>query len=65
MKTFAQLREKKESKEVLFSKRVNRATVTVKQDKKGFAAFIDGDKLDTFKTQKEAESAGIAFAKEL
>jgi hypothetical protein len=32
--------------------------------KKVFSVYIDGDKLDTFKNQKEAEKAGIEFAKE-
>ena len=48
----------------VFDKKVNRHTVMVHKDNKGFSVYIDGDKLDTFKNQKEAEKAGIAFAKE-
>ncbi len=40
------------------------ANMMIHKNKGKFDVFIDGDKLDTFKTQKEAEKAGIAFAKE-
>jgi len=49
----------------VFSKKVNRHSVMVHQDKKGFSVYIDGDKLDTYKTQKEAERMGVTFAKEM
>jgi hypothetical protein len=65
MKTFQQIREKKmPAGEHVFDKKINGHTVMVHKDKKGFSVYIDGDKLDTFKSQKEAEKAGIAFAKE-
>jgi hypothetical protein len=65
MKTFQQIREKKmPAGQHVFDKKVNRHTVMVHKDNKGFSVYIDGDKLDTFKSQKEAEKAGIAFAKE-
>jgi len=65
MKTFQQIREKKmPAGKHVFDKKVNKHSVMVHQDKKGFSVYIDGDKLDTFKNQKEAEKAGIAFAKE-
>lgn len=65
MKTFQQIREKKmPAGQHVFDKKVNRHSVMVHKDNKGFSVYIDGDKLDTFKSQKEAEKAGIAFAKE-
>ncbi len=49
----------------VFDTKVNRHKVMVHKNKQGkFDVYIDGDKLDTFKTQKEAEKAGTAFAKE-
>ena len=48
----------------VFQKKINKHTVMIHQDKKGFSVYIDGDKLDTFKSQKEAEKAGVTFAKE-
>ena len=65
MKTFQQIREKKmPAGQHVFDKKVNRHSVMVHKDNRGFSVYIDGDKLDTFKSQKEAEKAGIAFAKE-
>jgi predicted transcriptional regulator len=49
----------------VFSKKVNKTTVMVHQDKKGFTVYIDGEKLDTYRSQKEAEKMGVAFAKEM
>ena len=50
--------------EHVFDKKVNRHTIMVHKEKGKFTTYIDGDKLDTFRSQKEAEKAGIAFAKE-
>lgn len=49
----------------MFSKRINKASVVVYKNKNKFDVYIDGDKLDTFKSQAEAEIAGESFAKEL
>jgi len=49
----------------VFSKKVNKVNVMVHKDTKGFTAYIDGDKLDTYRSQKEAEKMGVAFAKEM
>lgn len=67
MKSFAQLREaKKEPKgDKVFSKKVGKVKVTVYQEGKGFCAYIDGDKLDTYRSQKEAERMAVEFAKEI
>jgi hypothetical protein len=68
MKTFKSIREKKKGMPAgqhVFDKKVNRHSVMVHKDNKGFSVYIDGDKLDTFKNQREAEKAGIEFAKEM
>jgi len=48
----------------VFSKRVNKHSVSVFKDNKGFAVFVDGDKLDVYKSQRDAEKSAVAFAKE-
>jgi len=67
MKSFKQIRESKKmpAGEHVYSKKVNKHTVMVHKDKKGFAVYIDGEKLDTYKSQKEAEKMGTSFAKEM
>ena len=70
MKTFKDIREAKSkggmpSGEHVFGKKVNKHSVMVHKDNKGFTVYIDGDKLDTYKSQKEAEKMGVEFAKEM
>ena len=67
MKTFKSIREKKKMLpgDHVFSKKINKHTVMVHKDKKGFTTYIDGDKLDSYRSQKEAENMGVAFAKEM
>ena len=67
MKSFTDIRENKKSStgDQVFSKRVNKHMVMIRQDTKGFSVFIDGDKLDTYRTQREAEKMGVTFAKEM
>jgi hypothetical protein len=67
MKTFAQIREAKAMPkgDHVFDKLVGKVKVMIHKDTKGFTVYIDGDKLDTYKSQKEAEKVGIAFAKEM
>ena len=49
----------------VFDQRVGKVKVMIHKDTKGFTVYIDGDKLDTYRSQKEAEKVGIAFAKEM
>jgi len=69
MITYKQLKEAVKKKmppgEHVFSKRVNKANVMVHKDKKGFVVYIDGEKLDTYRSQREAEKMGVQFAKEM
>jgi len=69
MKTFKNLRESAKKKmppgDHVSSKKVGKVNVMVHKDTKGFVVYIDGEKLDTYKSQKEAEKMGVAFAKEM
>jgi len=66
MKTFQQIREAKSPKgEVVFDKKIQKVPVKIVKDKKGFTAYVDGDMLDTFRNQKEAEKAAETIIKEL
>ena len=67
MKSFKNIREAKSMPvgDHVFSKKINKHTVMIHKDKKGFSVYIDGDKLDTYRSQKEAEKMGLAFAKEM
>lgn len=68
MKTFSEIREatKPKSKgKVVLNKKMNRVPVRIEQDAKGFHVYVDGDFLDTFKTQKEAENTAQTVVKEL
>jgi predicted transcriptional regulator len=40
---------------VVLDKKINRIPVKISKDKNGFVAYIDGDRLDAYKTQREAE----------
>ena len=58
MKTFRQLREKlnrQPSGQMVFNKKMDRIPVSIHKEKSGFVVYIDGDRLDAYKTQKEAE----------
>mgnify|MGYP003626952467 CR=1 FL=1 len=69
MKTFKFLKEAIKKKmpagEHVFSKKVEKTRVMVHKDIKGFTVYIDGEKLDTYRSQKEAEKMGVQFAKEM
>lgn len=66
MKSFKQIRERKTVKGTpVSSKRINRHNVSVVKDNNKFVVYIDKEKLDTYRSQKEAEKMGAAFAKEM
>lgn len=66
MKTFSQIREAVKPKgKTVFNKKIDRVPVKIVQDSKGFVLYIDGDMLDTFKSQKEAEKTAQTVVKEL
>jgi len=69
MKTFAELREAANPKtfggQKVFSKKMGKYPVVINKDKKGYSAFIDGDFLDTFKTESDAMKGIEAMLKAL
>jgi hypothetical protein len=66
MKQFSQIREaKKISGEVVFDKKIKRLPVKIVKDKKGFTAYVDGDRLDTFRSEKDAKKGIDMIIKEL
>ena len=63
MKNFSDIREAYAKKPV-FSKKIGKVKMTIVKEPKGFCVYIDGDKLDVYKSQKEAEKAGMTFLKQ-
>ena len=67
MKTFTQLRElagRKPSGQMVFNKKIKGVKAVIHKEKTGFVAYIDGDRLDVYKSQKEAEKAITEFMKQ-
>ena len=48
----------------VFSKKVDGIDVEVVKDGPKFVAYIDGDKLDAYSSQKEAEKMALQFLKQ-
>lgn len=66
MKTFKQLREKLDrhpSGEMVFNKKIGRIPVMIHKEKAGFVVYVDNDRLDAYKTQREAEKMAKQFVK--
>lgn len=68
MQTFSELREAMKKGmppgQHVFDKKVKGIMVMVHKEKGKFVTYVDGDKLDTYRTQKEAEKAGMEFVKQ-
>ena len=67
MKTFIELRELTGRKAIgrkVFSKRINRIPMDIHNEMGKFVVYIDGDRLDVYKSQREAEKAGMMFMKQ-
>ena len=65
MKSFSELREAKMPKgKHVFGKKVKGISVMVHQDGNKFVAYVDNEKLDTFRDQKSAEAAALEFVKQ-
>ena len=68
MKLFKEIREKKEDKTSVFSKKKfagSKYTAEIVKEPKGFVAYLDGDKLDTFRSKKDAMKGLEMAIKEL
>ena len=67
MKTFVQLRElagRKPHGDMVFNKRFDRVPVMIHKEKNMFVVYIDGDRLDAYRSQKEAEKMAKEFVKQ-
>jgi hypothetical protein len=67
MKTFKQLREFKgrhPSGEMTFNKKVMGIPVMIHKEKSGYVVYIDGDRLDSYKSQGQAEKMAMQFVKQ-
>jgi hypothetical protein len=71
MKTYkellSELKGRKPKGEVVFDKKVKRIPVLITKEKGTlpFVVYIDGDRLDAFKSQKDAERSAMRVIKEL
>ena len=64
MKQFNELRRKMPPGEHVKDFKVNRVPVMIHKDKGKFVAYVDGDRLDVYQSQKEAEKAATQFVKQ-
>ena len=67
MKTFRELREltgRKPVGQIVFDKKINRVPVKITKDRNMFVVYIDNDRLDDYKTQREAEKMAKEFLKQ-
>ena len=68
MKQFSQLREltgRMPKGQHVFDKKVNGIHIMIHKDLGKFVAYVDGDRLDAYNSQKEAEKAATEFVKVL
>ena len=68
MKNFTQLREltgRKPEGKPLVDKRVGRIKIKVHKERNGYVAYVDGDRLDSYRSKSEAEKAATEFVKAL
>lgn len=67
MKTFRSLRElagRKPSGQSVFDKKIDNVPVKITKELNGFVVYIDGDRLDSYKTQQQAEKMAKEFIKQ-
>lgn len=65
MKYFSEFRNKTPKGKVVYTKKHKKVTCAVYKTSKGFDAYIDGDLLDTFRSEKDAVKSIEAAIKEL
>ena len=67
IKTFKDIREltgRKPIGDIVFNKKINRIPVKIHKERNVFVVYIDGDRLDSYKTQREAERMAKEFVKQ-
>jgi len=68
MKTFGQIREltgRKPEGQLMVNKKLGRIQIMVYKERNGFVAYVDGDRLDRYRSKAEAEKAATEFIKVL
>lgn len=68
MKTFTNIREltgRKPEGQLVVNKKIGRIQIMVYKERNGFVTYVDGDRLDRYRSKNEAEKAGTAFIKAL
>jgi hypothetical protein len=68
MKKFSQLREltgRKPEGQLVLDKKLGKIRVQVYKERNGFISYVDGDRLDQYRSKKEAEKAATEFVKVL
>jgi hypothetical protein len=68
MKTFQELKEKlgrHPSGQMVFNKKIKNIPVMIHKETSGFVVYIDGDRLDSYKTQKQAEQSAVQIVSQL
>ena len=68
MKSFLQIREltgRKPEGDMVVNKRVGRVKIMVHKERNDFVAYVDGDRLDSYRSKNEAEKAATEFIKAL
>lgn len=68
MKTFTQIREltgRKPEGQLLVNKKQGKIQIQVYKERNGFVAYVDGDRLDSYRSKNEAEKAATEFVKAL
>ena len=63
MKNFSIIRETSLDRGVLYTKRVKGIVTMVRKEGNKYVAFIDGDKLDSYRSEAEATKMISAFMK--
>jgi len=68
MKTFGQIREltgRKPEGQLMVNKKLGKIQIMVYKERNGFVAYVDGDRLDRYRSKVEAEKAATEFIKVL
>lgn len=66
MKTFNDLREltgRKPEGQLMVNKKQGRIQIQVYKERNGFVTYVDGDRLDSYRSKQEAEKAAKEFIK--
>ena len=64
MKNFKEIRQKMPAGEHVLDKKIDGIQLMIHKDNNKFVAYVDGDKLDSYRTKSEAEKAATQFIKQ-